>query len=198
MNVRIIVWPESCYAKVFFAFKTCQLQWILNSHFYVRDFFSCRHRNFYRGLITNLIWGELPKKFILFMVYECNLIPVNFFGWRWYFWVKISKSWIVLSDSSHPDDSFDMWIMNCYPSNNKIVTLWTMWPSTVASVTQEGPRTTKIGLSYSKLNLHKVHLKSIDYVSGISPKRFEYQARKYVFNWVHQSPHSISSRLNLT
>ena len=46
--------------------------------------------------------------------------------------------------------------------------------------------------------LHKVHLKSIDYVTGISPKRFEYQARKYVLNWVHQSPHSISSRLNLT
>ena len=35
-------------------------------------------------------------------------------------------------------------------------------------------------------------------VNNILPKRFEYQARKYVLNWVHQSPHSISSRLNLT
>ena len=37
-------------------------------------------------------------------------------------------------------------------------------------------------LEVSKNFLHKVHLKSIDYVNDILPKRFEKQARKNVFN----------------
>ena len=96
LNARIIVWPESRYAKVFFAFKTCQLQWILNSHFYVWDFFSCRHRNFYRGLITISIWGELSKSSFWFS----NLNSGELFWIRVIFltdWYLMSWLWLLMT-----------------------------------------------------------------------------------------------------